>query len=146
MCQKSLPTGQSLKKHVSSCHYQLSQAVAAHASSSASQQIKQESSTGETSYDCFPCQKAYKTQSGLAFHIKTKHQVWITLSLEWKVCSDIYRYLPRTPNTNASIAESLFRGRQMCRDISKPFTRWRNRFLANIAVKILDPLEAGICT
>ncbi len=124
MCQKSLPSGQSLKKHVQSCHYQV-----AGVSSVASMFVKQEtrvsnlgiSSNDATSFDCLPCQKSYKTQSGLIFHNKTKHQVTVKVVMCWKKPVS-KQNLIRTLSTSVSTVENLFRGPQTSKDTLKQYT------------------------
>ena len=55
MCQKHLPSTSSLKKHLANCHDM--KKIDTHP------------------YECRICHRAYKSQSGLAFHNKSSHQV-----------------------------------------------------------------------
>ena len=57
MCQKPLPSASSLKKHLANCH-----------------DMKKIDPTHHP-YDCTICHRSYKSQSGLAFHNKSSHQV-----------------------------------------------------------------------
>ena len=57
MCQKPLPSAISLKKHLANCH-----------------DMKKIDPTHHP-YDCTTCHRSYKSQSGLAFHNKSSHQV-----------------------------------------------------------------------
>ena len=65
MCQKTLPTADSLKKHVQNC------CMIIHDKKNTT---KSETGIDLHPYQCMICHKSYKSQSGLAFHNKTNHQ------------------------------------------------------------------------
>lgn len=69
MCQKTLPSPESLKKHALSCQAKAS------GSSSSGKPIKTKPTPvlEDHPYQCFTCHKSYKSQSGLVFHNKTNH-------------------------------------------------------------------------
>ena len=67
MCQKPLPSASSLKKHLANCH-----------------DMKKIDPTHHP-YDCTICHRSYKSQSGLAFHNKSSHQVSLKYSTEFSL-------------------------------------------------------------